>query len=580
MTLIELISKEAAGEKPRIIAAASLAGIANVVVLGYVNVVAQSADGAQLGSFTMFCLTVLLYVVSARYTCNRTTQIVESALQRIKIRVADKVERAELQQLERIGIAEISDRIMENMSVISESATRVANLLKSVCILIFAMLYLTRTSLPAFALIAMILGVGFSIYVSKQRQIKQYLIQAAQERLTFFDILMDLLRGFKEVKFSRRRGRELGRDIEQSSGTLRQATVKANQLFNDNAVFATSLFYTVLGAIVYVLPKHITVDAATLSSLVVAIMFIWGPIVNITGGYPAYVRSDVALAQIAALESKLDALHQPVQVSEADNPWPGAITQIEAHELGYEYASEGGASVSADDHAGGNAGGNVAGKNDAFRIGPINLTLHKGEVLFIVGGNGSGKSTLVKVLTGLYPCSSGSLRADDIPIQPQNAAAYRELFSAIYSDFHLFAKLYGFLDAIAAPDSASAPPASSAISAAQVHRLLQEMQLQDKTAYAEGRFISRNLSTGQKKRLAMIVALLEDRPIYVFDEWAADQDPDFRRYFYEELIPSLKQKGKTVVIVSHDDRYFHCGDRVVTMEYGRIRSITAGVRPT
>lgn len=560
MMLIELISEEAAGERLRIVTAASLAGIANVVVLGYVNRVAQSADGAGLGSFAMFCLTVLLYVLSARYTCNRTTQIVESALQRIKIRVSDKVERAELEQLERIGIAEISDRIMENMSVISESASRVANLLKSVCILIFAMIYLTRTSLPAFLMIAMILGVGFSIYVSKQRQIKQYLLRAAQERLTFFDILMDLLRGFKEVKFSRRRGREVCRDIEQSSSSLRQATVKANQLFNDNAVFATSLFYSVLGAIVYVLPKHVTVDSATLSSLVVAIMFIWGPIVNITGGYPAYVRSDVALDQIDALEAKLDAaVHQAVDAGLAEDPWQGRMSRIEAQALQYEYPIEGG--------------------NGAFRIGPIDLAIAQGEVLFIVGGNGSGKSTLVKVLTGLYPCSDGVLRVNDTPIHPKNVAAYREMISAIYADFHLFAKLYGFLDAEGAEVDIDAGKTAAGISAAQVQVLLAKMQLQGKTTFENGRFISRNLSTGQKKRLAMIVALMEDRPLYVFDEWAADQDPEFRKYFYEELIPTLKKNGKTLIIVSHDDRYFHCGDRVVTMEYGKIRSIAPGKPP-
>ena len=560
MMLIELISEEAAGERIRIVTAASLAGIANVVVLGYVNRVAQSADGAGLSSFAMFCVTVLVYVLSARYTCNRTTQIVESALQRIKIRVSEKVERAELEQLEHIGIAEISDRIMENMSVISESASRVANLLKSVCILIFAMIYLTRTSLPAFLMITMILGVGFSIYVSKQRQIKQYLLQAAQERLTFFDILMDLLHGFKEVKFSRRRGREVCRDIDASASSLRQATVKANQLFNDNAVFATSLFYSVLGAIVYVLPKHATVDSATLSSLVVAIMFIWGPIVNITGGYPAYIRSDVALDQLDALEAKLDAaVHKAMDAGQAEDPWQGRIDRIEAQELEFEYPLEDG--------------------KGSFRIGPINLAIAPGEVLFIVGGNGSGKSTLVKVLTGLYPCSDGVLRVNDIPIRPKNVAAYREMISAIFADFHLFAKLYGFLDGGAEDAVADAGRTAAGVSVAQVQRLLETMQLKGKTAFADGRFISRNLSTGQKKRLAMIVALMEDRPLYVFDEWAADQDPEFRKYFYEELIPTLKKNGKTLIIVSHDDRYFYCGDRVVTMEYGQIRSIVPGKLP-
>jgi putative ATP-binding cassette transporter len=164
------------------------------------------------------------------------------------------------------------------------------------------------------------------------------------------------------------------------------------------------------------------------------------------------------------------------------------------------------------------------------------------------------------VLTGLYQPTAGSLRVDGILVQPDNAAALREMISTIYSDFHLFSKLYGLLD----------------VDEAAVHQLLAQMHLTGKTSFSDQQFTRRNLSTGQRKRLAMIVVLLEDRPIYVFDEWAADQDPEFRKYFYEELLPSLKQRGKAVIAVSHDDRYFRCADRVVTMEYGKIRSITPG----
>ena len=71
-------------------------------------------------------------------------------------------------------------------------------------------------------------------------------------------------------------------------------------------------------------------------------------------------------------------------------------------------------------------------------------------------------------------------------------------------------------------------------------------------------------------RKALISALLEDREIYIFDEWAADQDPQFRKRFYEKIIPELKQKGKTIFAVTHDDHYWNLADIVVKMEYGRI----------
>jgi putative ATP-binding cassette transporter len=190
-------------------------------------------------------------------------------------------------------------------------------------------------------------------------------------------------------------------------------------------------------------------------------------------------------------------------------------------------------------------------------VGPLRLTITSGEVLFIVGGNGSGKSTLLRVLTGLYAPTRGSLLADGIAVQPPNVQAYREMISAVFSDFHLFRKLYGM----------------AGIDDAAVRRLLEQMQLDRKTSFSNQRFSTQELSTGQRKRLALLITLLEDRPLYMFDEWAADQDPEFRAYFYESLLPTLKRRGKTVVIVTHDDRYFHLADRLITLEYGDIRSI-------
>ncbi len=68
----------------------------------------------------------------------------------------------------------------------------------------------------------------------------------------------------------------------------------------------------------------------------------------------------------------------------------------------------------------------------------------------------------------------------------------------------------------------------------------------------------------------MIIALLENRPLLLLDEWTADQDPQFRLFFYTQLLPKLKSQGKTIVLINHDDRYFSTADRVIKMEYGQI----------
>jgi putative ATP-binding cassette transporter len=192
-------------------------------------------------------------------------------------------------------------------------------------------------------------------------------------------------------------------------------------------------------------------------------------------------------------------------------------------------------------------------------VGPIDAEIQRGEILFLIGGNGSGKTTFLKLFTALYRPTQGAIYVDDVEIGPTNIQSYRNLFSAIFSDFYLFEKLHGL--STADPD--------------RINALLRLMEISDKTSFKDGRFTNLNLSTGQRKRLALVVSYLEDKPVYVFDEVAADQDPEFRQYFYDTLLPEMKSAGKTVVVVSHDDRYFHAGDRLLQMDYGRLAELHA-----
>src|SRR5690606_2535495 len=199
----------------------------------------------------------------------------------------------------------------------------------------------------------------------------------------------------------------------------------------------------------------------------------------------------------------------------------------------------------------------------SFTMGPTSLDIAKGELLFVVGGNGSGKSTLLKTLTRLYEPQEGVLLWDGVPVEADNVRAYRSLFSAVFADFHLFDRLYGMGDV---PED-------------KVNALLEELGVAHKTSYRNGRFTNTNLSTGQRKRLALAVALLEERPILVLDELAADQDPDFRQRFYNELVPRWKAEGRTLIVVSHDDRYFHIADRTLILADGKVKQVLTSGAP-
>lgn len=537
MTLLELLTKEAGDERRRLLVAANVAGVANVALLASVNVAVQLSADEQLRALILFVLLIALYALCALYTGRRTSELIEAGLHRIKVRVGERIAKAELEALERVRAAEICDRITENTTFITERSGAIATMMQSMTIMVFAIAYVAWLSPPAFALVGLLCGGGAMMFVLLRREFVVHVQQTARQRLTFFERLADMLSGSKEIRFSRRRSRELRDDIVAASDALRTAGTKSSNLMADGMLLGEGVLFALLTAVVYVLRSHVEVDAPLLTRLVAAVMFIWGPFMGLTLGVLPYIRSNIALAQIDALEQKLEgALQNGKPAQEVEDPWKGRATAIEARDIEYSYPSD---------------------KGERFHIGPLSLTLQAGQIVFIVGGNGSGKSTFLKVLTGLYTPSAGSLQVDGVAVSPQNVACFRDMISAIFSDFHLFAKLYGL----------------AGVEEEAVHRLLTLMRLEEQTSFAHRKFTKLTLSTGQRKRIAMVVALLEDRPICVFDEWAADQDVQFRRYFYEELLPSLRRAGKLVLVVSHDDRYFHCADRVVTMEYGKIRSI-------
>jgi putative ATP-binding cassette transporter len=272
-------------------------------------------------------------------------------------------------------------------------------------------------------------------------------------------------------------------------------------------------------------------------------LYMMGPILGLVGSIPPFIRGQASLDKLGELDMALNNMSGGAKPDDAmsiaglEKFRPVTMPPlIEFRNVTFRRSG--------------------ANNENAFTLGPVDLTLHPGELLFIIGGNGSGKSTLAKVITGLYPPQSGEILVDGVPVTSGSQDSFRQLYSAVFSDFFLFNRLVG-LD-------------HSAEWAERTNEYLAALDLAKVVKLDGAKFSTTSLSQGQRRRMALLVAYIEDRPIYVLDEWAADQDPEFRQIFYMKLLPELKEKGKTVVVITHDDRYFHLGDRVIKLDYGKV----------
>jgi putative ATP-binding cassette transporter len=384
----------------------------------------------------------------------------------------------------------------------------------------------------ALVLTLVVLGLSLVYYFAQHHALKLRIEQTTAKQTEYFGGLNSLLSGFKELKVNRAKNEDFFQNrLCVLSEEMRALKFSTGTDFNKLYLFAQCFAFILLGVILFLIPTLSPSQTTIIPQVVAIMLFLLGPIGEVVGCAPLLAQCNNAVRNIQALEADLRqpaAPRAPVRPAAA----PAGLQKIELRGITYTYS-----------HPSGEQG---------FTLGPVDFTLNRGETVFLVGGNGSGKSTLLKLFLNLYRPAAGLLLWDDHRVGNGNAAQYRDLFSIVLSDYHLFDRLYGL----------------QAVDLARADELLDRMHLSGVTQIEDGRITNPNLSGGQRKRLALVVALLEEKPVYVFDEWAADQDPEFRRHFYEIILPEMKRRGATVLAATHDDRYFVHADRILKMELG------------
>ncbi|MDM8567144.1 cyclic peptide export ABC transporter [Candidatus Halobeggiatoa sp. HSG11] len=536
MNLFEFFSKESDLPQGQIVLVAVVSGLANGMLLALINSGAESVLNQNIETriFLLYLTAFLLYIYTQKYALSQASIALEAAVRKVRVRIVNKIRHTELPFIESIGgYNEIYTKLTQDSNMISQAIIFVVFAIQSVVVLVFTLLYIALLSPIAFLVCVIIIGSAVSWRITTNKLAIKALKTANKKETIFFNFLNHILEGFKEIKINQRKNDDVFQQAEQVADETEQFKVTANIKFIDILIAARVAFYILLPILVFILPLYSVIPTDVVFKITTATLFIIGPINLITMTEPMLARTNVALNSLYSLETELDNAVSLQEDSFITTP-PDEFQTIKFSEVSFDYFDK--------------------NKEILFSIAPTNLDIKYGELLFIIGGNGSGKSTLLKLLTGLYYPTAGSIYVDDEEIDKTNYQSYRELFAIIFTDFHLFDKLYGLHN----------------VDEKKLKKLLKLMELDKKTRYINGKFSHLDLSTGQKKRLAFISAVLEDKQIYVFDELAADQDPRFKKYFYEEVLLDLKQQGKTVIVVTHDDHYFHVADRVLKMEYGEL----------
>ncbi len=543
LNLWAFLSRESAVPLHRVLGGAAVSGLANALLLVVINSAANAGPqegGPSTQSMLLFLIAILLYTLTQRYILRVSTTEIEKIVAKVRVNLADKIRRADLYAIESLGRSEIFGSLNTHTQTLSQTTAPIIMACQGALLVLFSAIYIFMLSKAAFFLTVTIVAIGIALHMRRKKQVKLEMKQSTEKENQLFTAFTHLLDGFKEVKISAARSEDLYGELK--SIALESAAFKTTSAIRnaDLHIFTQVLFYLLLGVIVFILPGLSDVYATQVTRISAAILFIIGPLSIIVGVFPMVRRANHAVLQIFDLEAQLDRAQpqEPEPAGRATAPAPFGC--IELAGVTFSYAGREG--------------------RPTFALAPVNLTIRHGETVFIVGGNGSGKSTLLKVLTGLYHPTAGTISIDGVPLSVYGYTAYRGLFAAIFSDYHLFDRLYGIPN----------------VDDEEVRRQLVEMELNRKTSWQEGRFVNQDLSTGQRKRLALVVSRLEKKPVQLFDEWAADQDPHFRQHFYNDILADMKAAGKTIIAATHDDRYFDVADRVIKLDEGRIVSNSEG----
>ena len=516
------------------VGAGIISGMSNTGLLAVINST-LSGGGSRSRAIWAFVGLCLMLPLSRFVSHVLLTGFTERAMSDLRLQLCRQILGTRLRTLEELGSHRLLGTLTGDVPTITSALTVMPHLCMHLAIIVGCFAYLAYLSWIVFLFTLVFLTLAIVTYQLSGARAFRHLKRGRDE----WDVLMKHFRavteGTKELKLHAQRRQDfLDGKLHATARSMEKNNVRGNAIFIAASSWGQIMFFVLIGLIVFVLPSIQQVQLQTLTGYTLILLYVMVPLEILVNRLPDIGRASIAVGKIEQLGLSETSVETYVGNSHFRTI---AWENLELAGVEHTYYLE--------------------KENRSFTLGPVNLSFDRGELVFLTGGNGSGKTTLAKLMMGLYTPEVGEIRIDGKSVTDETRDAFRQSFSAVFSDYFLFDSLLGVKG-----DEADI----------QARNYLAELQLNHKVEVKEGVFSTTDLSAGQRKRLALLTAYMEDRPVYIFDEWAADQDPQFKETFYYQLLPELRSRGKLVIVISHDDRYYHVADRIIKLDYGKVES--------
>ncbi|MCC2442998.1 cyclic peptide export ABC transporter [Bacillus cereus] len=517
---------------PSLIMLSLLSGAANAFVIFIVNFSIGSEVPLRYLLY-YFVLALVVYIFGRKIIESKLVKITYNLIYEKRMELIKRVLNSSYHKLEKLDNGRIYATLNNDTEIIGYSANVIVGFATSLLTVLCSCVYLFTLSFWGTLLAIVVIAVIAVFYSLVSASASRYWEEARTTQDVYMASIDHMLKGFKQISLHGTKKEEFSSDVKGNSEQYRNKRIISRIKFTNALVVGESLLILILGAVIFGFPTIFPdIKDFTLIKFIIVFLYLIGPINGLLQTVPEIMQIRVSWKRIAGFIKEMPEGNENIQVGDYVAQ-ENNVSSIGFHDIVYKYMND----------------------ENEFTVGPVTFEAEKGQIVFITGGNGSGKTTLAKLMTGLYPVQGGSIIINGRKIDSRDLGEY---YSVVFSDFHLFDKLYEI---------------DYENKKTEIDYYLKLLELDEKVSIKDGVFSSVNLSGGQRKRLALLVCYLEDRPIYLFDEWAADQDPDFRKFFYNTLLPEMKEKGKIVFAITHDDHYFDVADHLLKMEMGQLKEL-------